>query len=59
MVKMWYLGSWLGQVVSADAYKEGLVWPAIGTHPPAAKQPGYASWSLPPDGEARAKGAGP
>ena len=51
IVKMWYLGSWNGAVVSAEAYKEGLLWPAIGTHPPGAKQPGYGSWSLPPKGK--------
>jgi hypothetical protein len=27
---------------------EGLVWDAIGSHPQGAKQPGYASWALPP-----------
>jgi hypothetical protein len=36
------------RVVSAKAYREGLVWPAAGTHPMGAKQPGYASWSVPP-----------
>jgi hypothetical protein len=36
------------QVLSAEAYVEGLVWDAIGSHPQGAKQPGYASWALPP-----------
>lgn len=36
------------RIVSAAAYKEGLVWPAMGSHPPGAKQPGYGSWALPP-----------
>ena len=60
IVKMWYLGSWNGGVVSAEAYKEGLLWPAIGSHPQAAKQPGYGSWSLPPKAKkaAAAKGKG-
>ncbi|MBK8313780.1 MAG: hypothetical protein IPL01_07020 [Acidobacteria bacterium] len=35
-------------VISADAYKESLVWRVIGSHPPGAKQPGYGTWSLPP-----------
>jgi hypothetical protein len=36
------------RVVSAEAYKEGLVWPAIGSHPGGAKEPGFATWSFPP-----------
>jgi len=39
------------RVVSAKAYREGLVWAAAGTHPMGAKQPGYASWAAPPTGE--------
>lgn len=35
-------------MVSADAYTEGLVWPAVGANPPGAKAPGYASWVGPP-----------
>ncbi len=35
-------------VVSANAYKEGLLWPTIGAHPSGAKAPGYATWSAPP-----------
>lgn len=35
-------------MVSAAAYTEGLLWPAIGAHPPGAKAPGYGSWALPP-----------
>lgn len=38
------------QVVSAEAYRQGLVWSAIHAHPMSAKQQGYASWSLPPNG---------
>lgn len=38
----------VSRIVSSDAYKEGLVWPAMGSHPPGAKQPGYGSWALPP-----------
>ena len=36
------------RVVSAKAYREGLVWAAAGTHPMGAKQPGYGSWAAPP-----------
>lgn len=35
-------------IVSSQAYVQSLVWPAFGTHPPAAKAPGYGSWSVPP-----------
>lgn len=35
-------------VVSSAAYKEGLVWPAMGAHPMGAKQPGFGTWSFPP-----------
>jgi hypothetical protein len=41
-------------VISARAYKEGLVWRALGTHPPAAKYPGYDSWSAAPEPSTRA-----
>lgn len=32
-------------VVSARAYKGGLVWPAMGTHARGARPPGFGSWS--------------
>jgi hypothetical protein len=35
-------------VASPQAYPEGLLWPAIGVNPPAAKAPGYGTWSEPP-----------
>jgi hypothetical protein len=37
-----------GFMVSAMAYREGLLWLAIGANPPGAKAPGYGSWALPP-----------
>lgn len=37
-------------VVSGEAYREGLVWTAIGAHPMGAKQPGFGSWGLKPGG---------
>lgn len=36
-------------ILSADSYKQGLVWDAIGAHPMGAKQPGFATWSFPPE----------
>ncbi len=52
IIKMWYLGVWQvgdnGVPVSAEAYTQGLVWDAIGAHPMAAKQQGFASWFFPP-----------
>lgn len=38
-------------VVSAAAYRAGLVWPTAGTHPMGAKQQGYGSWAVPPAGD--------
>jgi hypothetical protein len=35
-------------MVSAPAYTEGLLWPAIGANPSGAKAPGYGSWAAPP-----------
>lgn len=60
IIFMWYTGQWaptvnaagvnLEQVrnISPEAYVQGLVWVAGDTHPPGAKQPGYASWAAPP-----------
>lgn len=35
-------------VVSPQAYPEGLLWPTLGVNPPAAKAPGYGTWSTHP-----------
>jgi hypothetical protein len=35
-------------VVSASAYVEGLLWPAIGANPSGAKPLGYGTWADPP-----------
>jgi len=35
-------------LVDTYAYPEGLLWPAVGAHPPGAKAPGYASWTEKP-----------
>lgn len=35
-------------VVSATAYTEGLLWPAVDANPPGAKGPGYGTWADPP-----------
>ena len=36
-------------MVTPAAYAEGLLWTAIGAHPPGAKAPGYGSWTAPPN----------
>ena len=36
------------KVISAESYKEGLVWTAMGQHPKSAKQPGFGTWAFPP-----------
>ncbi len=36
------------RMVTPAAYAEGLLWTAIGAHPPGAKAPGYGSWARPP-----------
>lgn len=35
-------------MISSRAYREGLLWPNAGIHPPGAKAPGYGSWVEPP-----------
>ncbi|MBS0181597.1 MAG: hypothetical protein JSS39_04295 [Nitrospira sp.] len=35
-------------VPTPDAYVEGLLWSAIGAHPPGAKAQGFGSWQFPP-----------
>ena len=35
-------------VPSAAAFRAGLVWPAIGSHPTSARPPGFGSWAEPP-----------
>ena len=35
-------------VVSAESYREGLVWRAAGAHPPGAKPTGFGGWGLKP-----------
>ena len=37
-------------VVSAAAFREGLVWRAIDAHPPTARAPGFGTWAFPPEG---------
>lgn len=56
ILKLWYVATWypLPQseeeafIVSPQAYPEGLLWPSIGVNPPAAKAPGYGTWSEEP-----------
>jgi hypothetical protein len=37
------------RVISAEAYKQSLIYDVMEAHPPGAKQPGYGSWSQPPN----------
>ncbi len=39
----------VSRIVSKEAYVEGLVWRAMGTHPQGAKQPGFGSWAMKPE----------
>jgi hypothetical protein len=60
IILLWYTGIWTSIVItngkpisssnmiSSASYSEGLIWVAAETHPAGAKQPGYASWGLPP-----------
>jgi hypothetical protein len=38
----------ISRVISADAYRAGLVWAAAGAHPMGADPPGYGSWATAP-----------
>ncbi|HEY8206995.1 MAG TPA: hypothetical protein VIG99_05925 [Myxococcaceae bacterium] len=61
LVKLWYLGAWhepggpspapLPPPLSAAAYAEGLIWPAIGAGAQGARAPGLGDWSTPPPRE--------
>jgi hypothetical protein len=48
IITMWYMGSWVNEIISPQSYVQGMIWGVAETHPPAAKQPGYASWSMAP-----------
>lgn len=48
IITMWYMGNWMNEMVSSQAYIQGLVWKTAGSHPPGAQQPGYGSWHNPP-----------
>ena len=37
------------QIVSPEAYVQGLVWQAIDAHPRSAKPPGFGTWAFPPN----------
>lgn len=38
------------RIVSAQAYEQSLVYDVMHAHPPGAKQPGFGSWHVPPQG---------
>jgi hypothetical protein len=48
IITMWYMGNWMNTVINPQSYVQGLIWGVAETHPPGAKQPGYASWSTAP-----------
>lgn len=48
IITMWYLGTWEGAYINDLSYKEGLVWNLMHSHPPGAKQQGFASWNTKP-----------
>ena len=35
-------------IISAQSYRQGLVWTAMGAHPMGTKQQGFGAWSLAP-----------
>ena len=44
----WYSLHGQPQMPDPYAYGDGLLWPAVGSHPPGAKAPGYNSWTEKP-----------
>ncbi|MBL4704595.1 MAG: hypothetical protein JKY54_08745 [Flavobacteriales bacterium] len=64
IIQVWYTGTWYQMaddwikyygstnnvdfIVSAESYVNGLVWPAIGSHPMGAKQEGFGTWAFKP-----------
>lgn len=53
VIMMWYTGQWnFGSpdtyVISAEAYIQSFSFVAAGSHPAAAKQPGFGTWQFPP-----------
>lgn len=61
IILLWYTGVWTSMnaknkkseqertaMISAQAYKQGLIWTVAGTHPAGARQPGFKSWSKEP-----------
>jgi len=53
IIRLWYTGTWRQSdkdptsevIISPQAYKEGLVWRAISSHPAGARQPGFGTWA--------------
>lgn len=41
-------------IISDEAYKQGLAWDAVFSHPMGAKQPGWATWAFTPEDIANA-----
>jgi uncharacterized protein YjbI with pentapeptide repeats len=49
LINLWYSGRWDGELVDPEAYREGLIWRAVGANPPGARAPGYGTWALEPE----------
>jgi hypothetical protein len=52
VITAWYTGQWgcsAETTITSQTYIEGLVWSAANAHPMGAKQPGFGTWSFPPD----------
>jgi hypothetical protein len=56
MIRLWYLATWYaseppdaaGEVVSMDAYKQGLAWPTFQAHPMGYSELVFGYWADPP-----------
>ncbi len=61
LILLWYTGAWTAPagmpadlqpgpgVISASAYRAGLMWRAAGAHPAGAEQQGFGAWALQPE----------
>ncbi len=55
LMAAWYTGQWgaslfdASSTISSQTYIQALIWKAAKAHPMGAKQPGFGTWSFPPD----------
>jgi hypothetical protein len=50
IMKMWYLGSWIGTVISSQSYTEGWVWKVMQAHPMGYSVFHFGYWAENPPG---------